>query len=127
MAAISSTRSSESAARSRWKLTFICTSSGSQPRISAARSWSSRNTSSVIESLLFLLRLRAPDHERRVVPAEPERVGDGHLDARRTGPVGHVVQVTLGVGMIEVDGGRDEAVPDGEDAGRGLHGPGCPQ
>src|SRR5229473_3585350 len=41
IAAMSSTRSSESAARSRWKLLSSCTSSGSMPRISAARLWSS--------------------------------------------------------------------------------------
>src|SRR5689334_2789974 len=51
-AAISSTRSSESAARSRAKLLSICTWSGSTPRISAASSCSSLNSSWLAISLL---------------------------------------------------------------------------
>src|SRR5579875_2573662 len=129
MAAISSTRSSESAAKSRWKLTSIRTSSGSQPRISAASSWRSRNTSSVMGRLLSRLcpQLGPPDHERRVMAAESEGVGDGHLDARGTCLVGHVVQVAFWVRMIEVDGGRDDAMLDGQNAGRGLHRPRSPE
>src|SRR6266851_6271667 len=45
IAAMSSTRSSESAARSRWKLLSSCTWSASMPRISAARLWSSLKSS----------------------------------------------------------------------------------
>src|SRR5581483_3765558 len=120
-AAISSTRSSESAARSRAKLLSICTWSASTPRISAARRCRSLNSSWVAIAYLLVGR-RAFDDEGRVVAAEPERVRDGHLDVLLPCLVRHVVQIALRVGVVEVDGRRDQPAVEGHHAGGGLDG-----
>src|SRR5207237_937832 len=116
----SSTRSSESAARSLAKLTSIWTWSGSIPRISLASSCSPLKFSSSDMVSLLSIEVRASKYERGIVTTEPEGVRDRHVDLGPPGAVGDVVQVTLGVLVVEVDGGRDQPPLDGEDAGGRL-------
>src|SRR6266849_3953207 len=95
------------------------------PRISAASSWSSLKSSWLAMSLL--IGLWGLDHETRVVAAETERVRQGHLDVGLARLVGHVVEIALRVGVVEVDRGRQQAAIDREDAGRRLDGAGGAQ
>ena len=46
------------------------------------------------------------EHQRTVGSAEPERVGDDHIDRPRLGPVRHEVRVTALVRLLRVDGRR---------------------
>src|SRR5581483_1092324 len=78
-------------------------------------------------SLGFSVQLRLADDQGRVVAAETEGVGNGDLDLGRAGPVGDVIEVALGILVVEVDGGRQHAALDGQHAGGGLHGAGRPQ
>src|ERR1700674_240080 len=125
-AAISSTRSSESAARSLAKLLSSCTWSGSMPRISAASACSSLKSSWVAIAIL-LVGLGAFDHERGVVAAEPERVREGHLGVRLASLVGDVVQVALRVRVVQVDRRRQQTAVEREHARGGLEGAGGAQ
>ena len=52
--------------------------------------------------------------------AEAERVRKRDLDVGLPRLVGHVVEVALRIRVVEVDGRRQQAPIDGEDAGRGL-------
>ena len=49
--------------------------------------------------------------------AEAEAIADGVGDGGFAGDVGDDVEVALGVLFLDVDGGRDDAVADGHDAG----------
>src|SRR5262245_38546333 len=72
-------------------------------------------------------KLRHPlQNDARVVPAEADRVGERHVDLHAAGLVGDVVEVAVGVGLLEVDGGRDDVVPDGEGAHHRLERARCP-
>src|ERR1700757_4124887 len=90
------------------------------PRISAESSWSSRKFSWLAISSPLCLRLAFLDHERGVVSAKSKRVGQGDVDARLTRLVRHVVEVTFGVRIVEVDRRRKQSAIEGEHAGRGL-------
>src|SRR5216684_3393585 len=72
----------------------------------------------------LLIGLWGLDYEARVVPAEAERVRQRHLDVGFARLVGHVVEVALWVGLVEVDRGRQQAAIQGEDASSGLDGAG---
>jgi len=61
------------------------------------------------------------------VAAEAEGVVQGYADFLLAGDVGDVVEVALGVGVVEIDGGGDQRIADGHGAGGGLYGAGCAQ
>ena len=50
------------------------------------------------------------EHHRRVVAAEAVRVGERVAQRRRAARARHEVEVARGVGLVEVDGRRQEAV-----------------
>src|SRR6185436_4391912 len=62
----------------------------------------------------------AAEAERHVRPAEAEGVGQGRLDLDPAGAVGDVVEVALRVGLVDVDGGREDAARERERGVRGL-------
>src|SRR5579859_1214895 len=68
--------------------------------------------------------LEAAQHDRRVVPAEAERVRDGRPDVGAAGLVRDVVEVTGRVGLFEVDRRREHAVADREQREDRLDGAG---
>jgi len=49
------------------------------------------------------------------VPAKAERVAQGGIDCCGAGGVGHVVQIALRVGRVQIDGGREQSVLDRQD------------
>src|SRR5690606_17176902 len=69
----------------------------------------------------------AAEDEGGVLPAETEGIAQDPVHGHGTRLPGHVVQIAGGILLIQVDGGRDHIVPNGEDAGDGLHGAGGPQ
>ena len=58
--------------------------------------------------------LQRADDQAAVVAAEAEAVGDGVADAGLAGAVGDVVEVAVGVGVVEVDGRVDDPGLDGQ-------------
>src|SRR5438552_1613288 len=62
----------------------------------------------------------ALEQEAGVGAAEAERVAQGVAELGRTGGVGRVVEVALGVGVLVVDGRRDELVLERESGDGGL-------
>ena len=64
------------------------------------------------------------DEQTDVLSAKAERVRHGDIHFVLAGLQGHVVEVTLGVGLQEVRRRRDDAVPDRIDTGDHLNGPG---
>src|SRR5205807_9179305 len=67
-------------------------------------------------------RLRPPQHERRVDPAEAERVGEHDVGRRRAALARQAIQVAGGVGALEVDGGWEPATVHRQGADRRLDG-----
>src|SRR5438132_13318666 len=65
-----------------------------------------------------------PQNQRCVVAAEAEGVGHGGADGDAAGGVGDVVEIALGVRVLVVDGGGDDAIADRLDAEDGLDGAG---
>ena len=65
-----------------------------------------------------------PEGDAGVVASKAEGVGEAERQLSLDGDVGRVVQVALGVGRVEVDGGGDDAVLEGEHGGDGLGGTG---
>src|SRR5438445_602743 len=64
----------------------------------------------------LLIGLWGLDYEARVVAAETERVRQRHLDVGFARLVGHIVEVALRVGVVEVDRGRHQTAVEGQDA-----------
>src|SRR2546425_8308021 len=64
--------------------------------------------------------LGAAQHQRRVDPAEPERVGEHHLRRRRAALTAQAVQVARGIRVLEIDRGRKPAPLHRERADRRL-------
>src|ERR1041384_7691259 len=60
--------------------------------------------------------LEALEHQRGVGAAEAEGVGDHHVEFALARALAHVVEVALGVGVGEVDGGGHHPVAQGEHA-----------
>ena len=60
-----------------------------------------------LETRQVHLSISAQD-QRRIVPAETERVGQGHVQVGAPRPVGGVVQVAGRVRGVQVDGRRDQ-------------------
>ena len=69
----------------------------------------------------------AAEHHRGVLSPEAEGVDQGRPHLGAAGDGGHVVQVALRVGVLQVDGGRDNALVDGEHGRQGRQGAGAPQ
>src|SRR5688572_12015499 len=65
--------------------------------------------------------VEAPKRQTDIVPAEAERVRDGDADGLCDAAVVRVIQVALGVGRREIDGGRDAAFLADEHGDDGLH------
>src|SRR6185312_953015 len=61
------------------------------------------------------------DDDRGVVAAEAKAVAHGNLQAALPRLVGSVIQVAAGPWMVQVDGGRNHAVPQGENREHQLH------
>ena len=55
------------------------------------------------------------------MPAEAKGIAQGHFDLHFAGLVGHVVQVTLGIRVVEIDRRRQELVADGEYRENGFY------
>src|SRR3990170_7909709 len=55
------------------------------------------------------LALKAPEDEAGVLPAEAEAVLQDHTHAGPARALGHVVEVAVGVGVLVVDRGVDDA------------------
>lgn len=56
--------------------------------------------------------LHPPDHDTCVLTAESERAGEHRRDGHPLSMVWNIVQVAIGVRILIIDGGRDEAFPD---------------
>src|SRR5262249_30086606 len=65
--------------------------------------------------------LDGADDEAGVMAAEAEAVGDGTAHALLAGPIRHVVEVALRVGLVEVDRRVNHPLPDGQGAGDEFH------
>ena len=59
----------------------------------------------------------ATEGEADVVAAEAEGVGKHSAQFELTGLVGHDIQITVGIGIAVVDGGRDDAVLQSQNTG----------
>src|SRR5262249_31382413 len=49
-------------------------------------------------------------HERRVLGTERDAVAHGVFDLKRASGLGHVVEVAVGVGFLQIDGGWELVV-----------------
>ena len=49
-------------------------------------------------------------HNHRIVPAEPERIAQNHLQLRRARHIGNIVQVALLIRFVQINGGRHQPV-----------------
>src|SRR5256714_3220593 len=82
----------------------------------------SSETSGVICSALVAL-----DGEGAVVPTEAEAIAEDRVYFAFDGGIGRVVEVELGIRMMIVDRGRNDAIADDERADHSLHRAGGPQ
>ena len=57
----------------------------------------------------------------RVVAAEAERIVDDDVHLQLARGVRHVVQIALGIGYLQINGWRHDAVFDGQRANRHFH------
>ena len=60
------------------------------------------------------------------MPAKAQGGGQGQLNLRLAGGIGHIVQVAVRVGLLVPNGGGDHPLVQGHGAGNGLHRPAAP-
>ncbi len=65
--------------------------------------------------------------QRGVVATKGKGVGQRHPDGSRPRLVGHIIQITLRVGVLQVDGRREHPLMQGQQRSGGFHRPGRPQ
>src|SRR5438874_9495982 len=63
----------------------------------------------------------ACESEARVVAPEAVRGAEREVDAFLAAHIGHVVEVALGIGLVEIDRGRKKLVTDRQDGEDGFH------
>jgi len=86
----------------------------------------SNKTIQAIEHVVRKRHKRGPlflhllDDQGGVLAAEAEGVGEGAGECPLAGMVGNVVEVTVGVRVLIVDGGRDEIMVHAQDGGNEL-------
>lgn len=61
------------------------------------------------------------EEERGVVPAESKGIAQHIAHLGLAGFIRHAIEVALGIGIFEIDGGRDDAVLDRHGAGGEFH------
>ena len=92
-------------------ITFV----GDREKSISVGSTSGRERNSQLKVLLHLL-----DDQGGVLAAEAEGVGKGAGECPLAGLVGDVVEVTIGVRVLIIDGGRDEVMVHAQDGGNKL-------
>ena len=69
----------------------------------------------------------ATEGEADVVAAEAEGVGEHGAQFELTGLIGHDIQITVGIGIAVVDGGRNQPVLQSQNASHGFDATGTAQ
>ena len=75
-----------------------------------------------MQTMIFIYRLFriAFENERAVGPSEAEGIGQRVVDSHGARLVGNIVQVTLGIGCLVIDGGRGHLIAYGQHRDAGL-------
>ena len=67
------------------------------------------------------------EYQTRVVATETEAVLENVIDRTRPGLTRNVIEITIGVGVVEIDRGRNDLVLQRHHAGSHFDSPGGPQ